>query len=122
MANLITMLTWHDVTVPDAKEVFLSAADAPCKHWGFKIEGTTPESFADLAETMKEHGKEVHQNKGYGTAAIRDIKSGVLPCKFDRIKVSIATDNTASIRLFEKSGFVCKSQDDGLLNFVYDCR
>ncbi|MBQ6650871.1 MAG: hypothetical protein IJM67_06410 [Atopobiaceae bacterium] len=60
MADLITMLTWHDVTVPNAKEVFLSAADAPCKHWGFKIEGTTPESFADLAATMKEHGKEVY--------------------------------------------------------------
>ncbi|MBQ3340075.1 MAG: hypothetical protein IJG82_10880, partial [Atopobiaceae bacterium] len=30
------------------------------KHWGFKIEGTTPESFADLAATMKEHGKEVY--------------------------------------------------------------
>ena len=52
MADLITMLTWNDVTVPNAKEVFLSAADAPCKHWGFKIEGTTPESFADLAATM----------------------------------------------------------------------
>ena len=49
MADLITMLTWNDVTVPNAKEMFLSAADAPCKHWGFKIEGTTPESFADLA-------------------------------------------------------------------------
>jgi len=60
MAELITMLTWNDVTVPNAKEVFLSAADAPCKHWGFKIEGTTPESFADLAATMKEHGKEVY--------------------------------------------------------------
>ena len=30
MADLITMLTWHDVTVANAKEVFLSAADAPC--------------------------------------------------------------------------------------------
>ena len=63
-----------------------------------------------------------HQNKGYGTAVIRDIKSGVLPCKFDRIKVSIATDNTASIRLFEKCGFVCVSQEEDLLNYVYDCR
>ena len=60
MADLITMLTWNDVTVPNAKEGCLSAADAPCKHWGFKIEGTTPENFADLAATMKEHGKEVY--------------------------------------------------------------
>lgn len=56
--KLITMLTWHDVTVPDAKEIFLSAKDAPCDQWGFKIEGTTPESFADLAACMKENGKE----------------------------------------------------------------
>ena len=41
--DLIVMLTWHDVTVPDAKEVFLACKDAPAKHWGFKLEGTTPE-------------------------------------------------------------------------------
>lgn len=63
-----------------------------------------------------------HQNKGYGTAAIKDIKSGVLPCTFDRIEVSVATDNTASIRLFEKCGFVCVSQKEDLLNYVYECR
>lgn len=63
-----------------------------------------------------------HQNKGYGTAAIRDIKSGVLPCTFDRIEVSIATDNTDSIKLFEKCGFICVSQAENLLNYVYDCR
>ena len=63
-----------------------------------------------------------HQNKGYGTAVIRDVKSGVLPHKFNRIEISVATDNTASIRLFEKCGFVCVSQKEDLLNYVYDCR
>lgn len=58
--ELITMLTWNDVTVPNAKEIFLSAKDAPCKRWGFKIEGTTPESMHDLAVTMKENGKIVY--------------------------------------------------------------
>lgn len=56
--KLISMLTWHDVTVPDAKEVFLGAKDAPCDQWGFKIEGTTPKSFAELAATMRDAGKE----------------------------------------------------------------
>lgn len=58
--ELITMLTWHDVTVPNAKEIFLAAKDAPGKNWGFKIEGTTPESMHDLATTMKENGKRVY--------------------------------------------------------------
>lgn len=54
------MLTWHDVTVKNAKEIFLEAKDAPTKHWGFKIEGTTPESMKDLALCMKENGKTVY--------------------------------------------------------------
>lgn len=58
--ELIVMLTWHDVTVPNAKEVFLECAAAPAKHWGFKIEGTTPESMRDLIKCMKEHGKTVY--------------------------------------------------------------
>ena len=58
--ELITMLTWHDVTVKNAKEIFLGAKDAPAKHWGFKIEGTTPESMKDLAACMKENGKVVY--------------------------------------------------------------
>ena len=58
--DLIVMLTWHDVTVPDAKEIFLQCKDAPAKHWGFKVEGTTPESMADLARCMKENGKTVY--------------------------------------------------------------
>ena len=58
--ELIVMLTWNDVTVPNAKEIFLECKDAPAKHWGFKIEGTTPESMADLIKTMKENGKTVY--------------------------------------------------------------
>ncbi|MBQ3090069.1 MAG: hypothetical protein IJD21_05860 [Oscillospiraceae bacterium] len=58
--ELIVMLTWHDVTVPNAKEIFLECKDAPAKHWGFKIEGTTPESMRDLICCMKEHGKTVY--------------------------------------------------------------
>lgn len=58
--ELIVMLTWHDVTVQNAKEIFLECKDAPASHWGFKIEGTTPESMADLIKCMKEHGKTVY--------------------------------------------------------------
>lgn len=58
--ELIVMLTWHDVTVKNAKELFLEAKDAPATHWGFKIEGTTPESMKDLVACMKENGKKVY--------------------------------------------------------------
>ena len=41
--NLIVMLTWHDKTVHNAKELFLEAKDAPAKFWGCKREGISEE-------------------------------------------------------------------------------
>jgi len=58
--NLIVMLTWNDVTVPDAKEIFLGAKDAKAAHWGFKIEGTTTEQMKDLITLMKDSGKRTY--------------------------------------------------------------
>jgi hypothetical protein len=58
--ELIVMLTRNDVTVPDAKEIFLKAKDAAATHWGFKVEGATPSQMAELAGCMKENGKRVH--------------------------------------------------------------
>lgn len=57
--ELIVFLTWHDVTVANAKEVFLDAKDAPVKNWGIKIEGTTPDTLPDLVSCMKDAGKKV---------------------------------------------------------------
>ncbi|MDP4109965.1 MAG: hypothetical protein Q8878_08065 [Bacillota bacterium] len=58
--KLIVMLTWHDVTVKNAKEIFLGAKDAAASDWGFKIEGTTPESMAELTKLMKASGKRTY--------------------------------------------------------------
>jgi len=58
-SNLIVFLTWHDVTVDNAKEIFLENKDAPVRNWGFKIEGTTPESMKELVRTMKAADKKV---------------------------------------------------------------
>jgi len=58
--DLIVMLTWHDVTVANAKEIFMECKDAPAKHWGFKVEGTTPESMSELVRCMKDNGKTVY--------------------------------------------------------------
>ena len=43
--NLIVMLTWHDVTVANTKELF-SGVPRRCGNTGaLKIEGTTPEAW-----------------------------------------------------------------------------
>lgn len=55
--ELIVMLTWHDVTVENAKEIFWEAKDAPAKYWGFKDVGLPTEQMKDLVRCMKENGK-----------------------------------------------------------------
>ena len=56
---------------------------------------------------------------GLGTKVIRDIQQDIFEINYDKIFVSIDERNVASIRLFEKSGFLMESQEDELLNFVY---
>lgn len=57
--NLAVMLTWHDVTVKNAKEIFLEAKDAPAKYWGCKSEGISEQKLKELFTCMKEAGKEI---------------------------------------------------------------
>jgi uncharacterized protein related to proFAR isomerase len=58
--KLIAMLTWNDVTVANAKEVFLEAKDAPADLWGFKLECIpSNEKLLELVGCMKDAGKEV---------------------------------------------------------------
>ena len=58
--NLIVMLPGQDVTVANAKELLLECRGAAATHWGFKIEGTTPESMAELIGLMKQAGKRTY--------------------------------------------------------------
>ena len=58
--HLIVMLTWNDVTVENAKEIFLESKNAKAEHWGFKVEGTTPESMKELVRLMKDAGKRTY--------------------------------------------------------------
>lgn len=57
--KLIPMLTWKDVTVEDAFEVFEASKAAPTKYWGFKKDGITPSDASALVKLMKKEGKEV---------------------------------------------------------------
>lgn len=54
------MLTWNDVTVQRAKEIFLEAKGAKAEHWGFKVQGITPEKMKELVQLMKEAGKRTY--------------------------------------------------------------
>ena len=54
------MLTHHDVTVPDAMEVFESCKDLPVHDWGFKNVGHPDAYLRELAKAMKRAGKTVY--------------------------------------------------------------
>lgn len=59
--KLISMLTWHDVTVDNAKDIFLDAKGAPCDSWGFKLEGIkSRDQLFDLVKCMQDAGKETY--------------------------------------------------------------
>ena len=55
--NLIVMLTYNDLTVSDAHEIFLKHKDTCAEYWGFKEEGLPVHDMQALFLCMKEHGK-----------------------------------------------------------------
>lgn len=55
--ELIVMLTHHDLTVPDALELFEHTKDYPITHWGFKDVGLSPEEMQAAVTAMKNAGK-----------------------------------------------------------------
>ncbi len=60
-----------------------------------------------------------YQKRGTATKILKDIQNGKLGINFNKIQVSIDEKNVASIRLFEKAGFVCVSKDEELLEYMY---
>ena len=54
-----------------------------------------------------------------GTKIVKDLQSDVLGLNYDCSEVSIDEKNAASLRLFEKLGFLAVSRDDELLNYIY---
>mgnify|MGYP004721688699 FL=1 len=55
--NLIVMLTYHDVTVSNAAEVFELCKDTRSQYWGIKEEGLPLEEMQALFRRMKDCGK-----------------------------------------------------------------
>ncbi len=60
-----------------------------------------------------------YQNKGIGTAAVKAVCNGGLDIAFNKICASIDFRNTASVKAFEKSGFVLRERCDELLEYEY---
>lgn len=60
-----------------------------------------------------------YQRSGIAAEILKDIIAGKLGLDFDRIRVSIDEKNIASLRLFEKMGFVCTGKDEELLEYEY---
>lgn len=60
-----------------------------------------------------------YQRKGLATDILKDIIDGKTGLDFDRIRVSIDEKNIASLRLFEKMGFVCTGKDEELMDYEY---
>lgn len=60
--HLTVMLTHHDITVPNAMDIFLEAKDAPADFWGFKDIGLPEREMRELVQCMKREGKTVFWN------------------------------------------------------------
>lgn len=58
--NIIVMLTHHDITVPDAYDVFETCKDLPVQDWGFKNVGHEEAELKHIAKAMKAAGKTVY--------------------------------------------------------------
>ena len=55
--QLIVMLTWHDFTVDNAKQVFEQCKHSKAQYWGFKEHPLPFEQMKELYSSMKQCGK-----------------------------------------------------------------
>lgn len=55
--EIIVMLTHHDVTVANARELFRESADLPVKYWGFKDNGLSFTELGNLVADFRDAGK-----------------------------------------------------------------
>ncbi len=62
------------------------------------------------------------QRMGLGRRIIKDIQNDIFELDYERIEISIDERNAASLKLFEKAGFIFTSKEDELMNFVYEKR
>ncbi|MBQ9512501.1 MAG: hypothetical protein IJR58_04850 [Lachnospiraceae bacterium] len=81
---LIVMLTFNDVTVDNAKEVFAECKDLPVRDWGFKNVGLPKDRMKDLVNDMKQAGKKTYlEVVTYDEESCMDAAKLAVDCGFD---------------------------------------
>ncbi len=81
---IVIMLTYNDVTVKDAMEVFQECKDIDVKHWGFKNVGLPKDQMKAVATAMKEAGKETFlEVVTYDEESCLDGAKTAVECGFD---------------------------------------
>ena len=84
--ELIVMLTYDDVTVKNAREVFESCKDLDVKNWGFKNVGLPKPEMKALVQAMKAAGKTVYlEVVTYDEASCLEAAQTAIDCQFDAL-------------------------------------
>lgn len=82
--DIVVMLTYDDVTVKNAYDVFESCKDLPIHHWGFKNVGLPKDEMKRVASAMKEAGKMVFlEVVTYDEESCLDGAKTAVECGFD---------------------------------------
>ena len=97
--DIIIMLTHHDVTVPDAAEVFEQCKDLDqVKLWGFKNVGLPKDQMKALVQAMKAAGKTTFlEVVTYDEASCLDGAQTAIDCGFDYLMGTIYYDSVAKL-------------------------
>lgn len=103
--NLIVMLTYNDVTVPNALEVFESCKDIPVQHWGFKNVGLPIDQMTELVKKMKAAGKTTYlEVVTYDEKSCLEAAKVAANCKFDVLMGTVYYDSVH--QLLKDNGIV----------------
>lgn len=82
--EVIVMLTHHDVTVPNARDIFQDSADLPATYWGFKDVGLPVEEMEALVADFKAAGKTaVLEVVNFDEAELVKAADMAIRCGFD---------------------------------------
>ena len=82
--EIIVMLTHHDVTVPNALDVFETCKDLPVQYWGFKNVGLPKEQMKAVTAAMKAAGKTTFlEVVTYDEESCMDGAKTAVECGFD---------------------------------------
>ena len=97
--DIIIMLTHHDVTVPNAAEVFEACKDIEnVKLWGFKNVGLPKDQMKALTAAMKAAGKTTFlEVVTYDEESCLDGAQTAIDCGFDYLMGTLYYDSVAKL-------------------------